>query len=176
MLLCLCSHFSGRLPWSHRGLAPRGWLPLSVGGLGCVIMVIAIISGVIIIHRRTVNESCLSGQSMGVSCEPALPVWLSTSPAGDGDTVCSPSTCRHAPFNPFQGLLRQRCQLHYLISSGNGTHFNRTWFGVSLGYWRLRFSVGGPWEEVTEHSSVKRRRWGFLYCSVLLFFILISPI
>lgn len=34
-------------------------------------MVIAIISGVIIIHRHTVNESCLSGQAVGVSCKPS---------------------------------------------------------------------------------------------------------
>ena len=159
-----------RLPWSHRGLVPRGWLPLSVGGLGCVIMVTAIISGVIIIHRRTVNESCLSGQAMGVSCEPSTASVAVNSPAGDGDAVCSPSTCRHAPFNPFQGLLRQGWQLHYLRSSGNGTHFNRTWFGVSLGYWRLRFSVGGPWEEVTEHSSVRGPGGGFcivLFCCFL---------
>ena len=121
---------------------------------------------------------------------PALPVWLSTSPAGDGDTACSRSTCRHAPFNPFRGLLQQEWQLqyldpvevvlaliehglHYLRSSGSGTHFNRTWFGVSLGYWRLRFSVGGPWEEVTERSSV--RGTGGVSCSVLLFFTLNFP-
>ena len=135
-----------------------------------MIMVIAIISGVIIIHRRTVNESCLSGQALGVSCEPSTASVAVNSPAGDGDTVCSPSTCRHAPFNPFQGLLRQGWQLHYLRSSGNGTHFNRTWFGVSLGYWRLRFSVGGPWEEVTEHSSVRGTGGGFcivLFCCLL---------
>ena len=63
--------------------------------------------------------------------------------------------------------------LHYLGSSGSGTHFNRTWFGVSLGYWRLRFSVGGPWEEVTERSSV--RGTGGVSCSVLLFFTLNFP-
>ena len=34
-------------------------------------MVIAVISGVIIIHRHTVNESCLSGQAAGVSCKPS---------------------------------------------------------------------------------------------------------
>ena len=54
-----------------RGWPPCGWLPLSVGGLGCAVMVIAIISGVIIICRHTVNESCLSGQAVGVSCKPS---------------------------------------------------------------------------------------------------------
>lgn len=79
----LCSHFSGWLCWRHWGLA------LSAQCLGCVTVIITVISGGIIIHRGTVNEN----SALGVSSKPSMPVWLSTSPAGNGVTAHSPSPC-----------------------------------------------------------------------------------
>ena len=146
-------------------------------------MVTAIVSGVIVNHRYTVNESCLSGQAPGVSRKPSMRVCLSASPAGAGGAAAHQPAARPPVTHSRDSCSRRSnhtisktmiFQEEVCKSSGSGTHLNiglakkfvravRTfcltqqnmvWGFLRISLLEITFFCWGLQEEVTECSSV----------------------